>query len=88
MFWHKKAPETPLNSAEYEKLSNLLIDLNNKYALLKGDLTGVMFDLEKLKSKVSKSKPQNPENTSAETSVFSGLPTTPSKSLNSLNPFL
>jgi hypothetical protein len=87
MFWNRKPAETPLNSAEYEKLSNLLIDLNNKIALLKGDVTGVMFDLEKLKGKLNQRNTKTPENPS-ESSVFSGLPTTQSKGLNSINPFL
>jgi hypothetical protein len=87
MFWNKKAPETPLNSQEYEKVCNMVTTLNAEIKLLKGDLTGVMFDLEKLKAKLNKRNTQTPENPPSE-GVFSGLPPAPTKGLNSLNPFL
>jgi hypothetical protein len=80
MFWNKKAPEPPLNSAEYEKLSNLIIDLNNKIALLKGDLTGVLFEFEKVKSKLNQRAGKKEEEPPK-------LPEMP-KGLNSFNPFL
>jgi hypothetical protein len=85
MFWNKKAPQTPLHSQEYEALSNLIIDLNNKVQLLKGDITGVMFDFEKIKTKLNQRNTKTPPETSE---VSGGLPPPLPKGLNSFNPFL
>jgi hypothetical protein len=87
MFWNQKKPETPLSSQEYDKVCNMVTTLNAEIKLLKGDLTGLLFDVEKMKAKINKRNGKDPENPS-DTSVFSGLPPPPTKTLNSFNPFL
>jgi len=44
-FWSKKQEKTK----EFEELSNNLINLHNKVALLKADLTGLELEVNKLK---------------------------------------
>lgn len=71
-FWTKK----PDKSKEMEELSNNLINLAQKVALLKADLTGLEMEVNKIKNqKLGRTK---------EKDVFLGAN---AENLNSLNPF-
>lgn len=71
-FWTRKTEKTK----EFEELSNTLINLANKVALLKADITGLEMEVNKIKhAKIRKLEEKD-----------LNFPVAP-ESLNTLNPF-
>lgn len=85
--FNKKAPQAPLHSEDYEKLSKQITDIGNKVILLAAEMRGFDSEMIEFKAKVHKIiKAKNPEDSSF-TSESSGLPTPNAKGLNTFNPF-